>query len=123
MSVDGIYAFEIGGIFGWELMSTVVLEKGRYIGGGADFSTQGTYVTDGKKVKIKLEVTQYNEHGIVWGEKRKHFSSVITAKCKGKTIEGNVRLKGAQSTTVQYPVRLLRVANLPPFPKKARSKK
>ncbi len=120
MSLDGIWSLEIGGKFGWELISTVILEKGRYLGGGAVFFSQGTYVTDGDKVKIKLEVTQYNEHGIVWGEKRKHFSSVIKAKCKRKKIEGNILLKGAKSPTVKHPIRLLRVADLPPFPKKVK---
>ncbi|NOQ46390.1 MAG: hypothetical protein GQ559_06930 [Desulfobulbaceae bacterium] len=122
MSLNGIWVLEIGAIFGWERMSTVILEKGRYLGGGAIFSSQGTYITDGDKVKIKLQVTQYDEHRIAWGKKRKQFTTVITAKRDGDKIEGKARLKGAGSTTVKYPVRFLRLADLPPFPKKFKKK-
>ena len=120
MSLDGIWVFELGGLYGWERMSTVILEKGRYLGGGAIFTSQGTYVTDGAKVKIKLQITHYDKHRIAWGKKRKHFTTVITAKCDGDTIKGKARLKGSASTPVEYPVRYLRLADLPPFPKKTK---
>ena len=31
MSLDGIWVFEVAGIYGWERVSTVFLEKGRYL--------------------------------------------------------------------------------------------
>ena len=61
MSLDGIWAFEIAGIYGWERVSTVYLEKGRYLGGGAFIYSKGSYVTKGKKIKINLQVTQHGE--------------------------------------------------------------
>ena len=70
MSIDGIWVCEVAGIFGWERVSTVYLEKGRYLGGGADIFSHGTYVTDGKRVKFKLSVTQHGNKISIFGEKR-----------------------------------------------------
>ncbi len=35
MSLNGVWSLEIAGIYGWERVSTVFLEDGRYLGGGA----------------------------------------------------------------------------------------
>ena len=118
MSLDGIWIFEVAGIHGWERVSTVFLEKGRYLGGGALMFSQGNYVTDGKKIKFKLQVTQHGKAVAVFGEKRKQFHTELTAKRKGNKIEGKVRLKGARSTAAEYPFRLLRLADIPALPKK-----
>jgi hypothetical protein len=37
MSLNGVWVLEVAGAFGWERVSTVFLEKGRYLGGGAIF--------------------------------------------------------------------------------------
>ena len=74
MSLDGIWVFEIAGIYGWERISTAFLEKGRYLGGGAIMFSRGTYVLDGKQIKFMLDVTQHGDKRTVFGEKRKHFS-------------------------------------------------
>lgn len=117
MSLDGIWVFEVAGIYGWERVSTVFLEKGRYLGGGAVIFSQGTYVVDGNKIKIELKVTQHGEKQAIFGEKRKHFSTEATAKRDGDKIEGKVRLKGGKSSAAEYPFRLLRLADLPACPK------
>jgi len=113
MSIDGIWVFEVAGIFGWERVSTVYLEKGRYLGGGADIFSHGTYVTDGKRVKFKLNVTQHGNKISIFGEKHKHFSTVMKAKRSGNTIEGKVHLVGAHSSAAVYPFRLIRKADMP----------
>ena len=118
MSLDGVWVFEVAGIHGWERVSTAFLEKGRYLGGGAMMFSQGNYVIDGKKVKIKLQVTQHGKAIAVFGEKRKRFHTEMIAKLKGNKIEGKVRLKGARSTAAEYPFRLLRLADIPAVPKK-----
>ena len=117
MSLDGIWSMEVGGIYGWERLSTVFFEKGRYLGGGPVMFSQGTYVIDGKKVKIENKVTQHGEKRIVYGEKRKQFSLVITAKRDGNKITGKAHRKGDKSTALKYPVRFIRLADLPAFPK------
>ena len=117
MAFDGIWAFEIAGIYGWERVSTVYLEKGRYLGGGAFMYSKGTYVTDGKKIKINLKVTQHGEIRAVFGEKRERFETEMTAKRDGNRIQGKARLIGAKSTVAQYPFRLLKLDDIPGFPK------
>jgi hypothetical protein len=47
MSLDGVWVLEVAGVYGWERVSSVFLEKGRYLGGGAFFLSQGSYVGKG----------------------------------------------------------------------------
>lgn len=118
MSLDGIWVLEVAGLYGWERVSTVFLEKGRYLGGGAIFFSQGTYASKGKKIKFKLDVTQHGEEQIIFGEKRKHFSTVMTAKLKGDMIKGRAHRKGAHSSVANYQFRLIRLADVPRISKK-----
>lgn len=118
MKLDGIWVFEISGIYGWERISTVFLEKGRYLGGGSIMYSHGTYVADGKKIKFVLDVTQHGEKRIVFGEKRKHFTSIMSGKLDGDSIEGEAHLKGDKSTAARYHFRLLRLADIPALPKR-----
>ena len=117
MLLDGIWVFEVAGIYGWERISTVFMEKGRYLSGSASMFSQGTYVSNGNKVKIKLQVTQHGKKRAIFGEQRKQFSIVMTAKHDGKKIQGRVSLKGAKSTATEYPFRLLRQTDIPALPK------
>ena len=117
MSLDGIWVFEVSGIYGWERISTVFLEKGRYLGGGAMMFSQGNYTVDGKHIQIELDVTQHGEKQTIFGEKRKFFSTIMNGKLKGKTITGSAHLKGGHSTIAKYRFRLLRLADLQKLPK------
>lgn len=71
MSLDGVWVFEISNIYGWERISTVFLEKGRYLGGGTILFSQGNYVIKDKQITFKLDVTQHAQKQTVFGEKRK----------------------------------------------------
>lgn len=117
MSLEGIWSVEIGGIYGWERMGTAFFEKGRYLSGGPVMFSQGTYVVDGKKVKIKIKLTQHGEKRIAYGKKRKQFSVVITAKRDGNKINGEAHRKGEESPAFKYPVRFSKLADIPAFPK------
>ncbi len=117
MSVDGVWVFEISGAYGWERLSTVFLEKGRYVCGGASLFSRGTYKIKGKNITMKLKVIQHGEKLTVFGGKLKSFSTVMKAKRHGDAIEGEISLKGAHSTTVKPKFRLLRIADIPDFPK------
>ena len=117
MSLDGIWVFEISGIYGWERISTVFLEKGRYLGGGAILYSRGTYALDGKKIKCILDVTQHDGKRTIFGEKRKHFSTIMSGKLDGDTIHGQAHLKGGRSTVAKYHFRLIRLADIPELPK------
>ena len=119
MSLDGIWIFEVVGVYGWERVSTAFMEKGRFLSGSASAFSYGTYVADGNKVKIKLQVTQHGKKRTIFGEKHRRFSIVMKAKCDGDKIEGKASLKGAKSTATHYSFRLLRKLDLPAFPQEA----
>ena len=117
MLVDGVWIFEVSGAYGWERLSTVFLEKGRYVGGGASIYSRGTYKIKGKNIKIKLKVIQHGKTLAIFGKKLKSFSSVMKAKRHGDMFEGEISLKGAHSTVVKPKFRLIRLADIPNFPK------
>lgn len=119
MSLDGIWVLEIAGVFGWERVSTVFLEKGRYLGGGSIFFTQGRYSTKKNKVEFNLQVTRHNskDKTVVYGEVRKQFDTKVKAEIKQDKIVGTMRLVGAKSTAAKYHVRFLRKSDLPKTPK------
>ncbi len=116
MSLDGIWAFEVAGVYGWERVSTAFMEKGRYLSGGTSVFSYGTYVSDGNKLKIKLHVTQHGKKRTIFGEKHRRFSIVMKAIRDGNKIEGKISLKGAKSNATQYSFRLIRKMDLPAFP-------
>lgn len=117
MSLDGAWSLEIYGVYGWERMSTVFFEKGRYLSGGPVMFGQGNYAVDGKKLKIKIKITQHGKKRVAYGEKRKYFSVVITAKRKGNIIIGEAHRTGDKSHAFKYPVRFSKLAEMPDFPK------
>ncbi len=118
MSIDGIWVFEVAGAFGWDRISTVFLEKGRYLGGGSAIYSTGNYTIKGKKVTMRIDVTQHGKKIAMYGEKHHHFSTLISAKIKkkGKRIDGTVSLEGARSTAARYHVRWLKQEKIPGFP-------
>jgi len=120
MSVDGVWVLEVAGVYGWERVSTVFLEKGRYLGGGPVFFTQGSYVTDGNKIKFSLNITRHGAAQTVFGEKRERFSTEVNAKIKKRMIKGHAKLKGAHSSVAKQSIRLLRRADLTAIPKKSK---
>ena len=119
MSIDGIWVLEVAGVFGWERLSTIFLEKGRYLGGGSAFFTQGDYVVKKNKVRFNLQITKHNskDKTVIYGERHKQFSTQMKAKIKKDKIVGVMHLVGAKSTAEKYHVRLLKKADLPKIPK------
>ena len=112
MSLNGVWVLEVASAYGWERVSTVFLEKGRYLGGGEKFFSQGSYVKKGDEVKISLQVTRHGNAKTVFGEKSKFFSAVIKANVGKNEITGHVQLKDAHSSVAKYPVRFLRQTDL-----------
>ena len=123
MSLNGIWVVEVCDIYGWERISTAFLEKGRYLGGGALLYSRGRYALDGKKIKFKLDVTQHGGGRTVFGEKRKHFSTIMNGKLDGDTIRGQIHLKGGHSTVSKYDFRMTRLADIPKLPKRNKKSK
>ena len=116
MSLNGVWSLEIAGMYGWERVSTVFLEDGRYLGGGATHFSQGRYTVNRKKIKIKIHMIQHGlQKRTVFGEKRSDLYTEITAKREGNTIQGKARLKDAKSAAPKYTIRLVRQTDLIPI--------
>lgn len=112
MSLNGVWVLEVAGAYGWERVSTAFLEKGRYLGGGSTFYSQGNYKTNGKKIKISISITRHGTAKTVFGEKRKQFTVTVKAKQSKNMIKGYAELAGSHSSIAKYPVRLLRQADI-----------
>lgn len=116
MALDGIWVFKVAGIYEWERVSTVFMEKGRYLGGSSESHAVGTYRVDGKKVNATIKITQHGKIRSVFGEKKKRFSVVFSGKRKKDQIIGTVSLKEGKSTDTTYLVRLLKQEDIPALP-------
>ncbi len=112
MSLNGVWALEVAGVYGWERVSTVYLENGRYLGGNANFFSQGSFTTKGKNVNMSLDVTRHGAKVIVFGEKQKQFSIEFVGKKKKHLIKGYINLKGAHSSIARYPSQFIRLADI-----------
>lgn len=116
MTLDGVWAAEIMGLFGWDRTGISFFDKGNILGGGAQFFHHGNYVTEGDdKVKIKLHMENHGKNVSIFGEKRTEFSVVIKATYQEDEIKGHATLVGARSDDVRYSCRLLRIGDLPTF--------
>ena len=114
MPFDGVWTSELPGIYDWTRISTLFLEKGRYLGGGANHFEIGSYKADGDNIVINLQVTQFGEVRTLFGARRKHIDIVITGKREGNLILGTLQLKDA-TDDFGYQVRLVRRQDIPPF--------
>ncbi len=117
MTLDGVWATEIMGLYGWDRTGISFFDKGNILGGGSKFFHHGNYVTEGDgKVSIKLHLKSHGETVGIFGEKRTEFSAIIKATYHGDEIKGRAALVGARSDDVTYSCRLLRIGDLPTFP-------
>jgi len=112
MSLSGVWVLEVASVYGWERVSSAFLEKGRYLGGNANFYSQGRYKTKGKNVAISLNITRHSGNATVFGEKQEQFSVEFSGKKKKNTIKGTISLKGAHSSIARYPTRFIRLADI-----------
>ena len=112
MSLNGVWVLEVASVYGWERVSTGFWEKGRYLGGNANFFSQGSYKSKGKSVALSLNITRHSGNITVFGEKQEQFAIEFSGKKKKNTIKGTTRLKGAHSSVVSYPTRFIRLADI-----------
>ena len=117
MILDGVWATEIMGLFGWDRTGISFLDKGNILGGSAEFFHHGNYVTEhDNKVKIRLHIMNHGDKVSIYGEKRSEFSVIIKATYQEDEIKGHATLVGARSDDVRYSCRLLKIGDLPKFP-------
>ena len=113
MSLNGVWVLEVASVYGWERISTAFLENGRYLGGNANFFSQGSYSSKGKNVDISLNITRHSGNLTVFGEKQEQFSVEFSGKKKkNNMIKGHIRLKNAHSSVASYPTRFVRLADI-----------
>ena len=89
MSINGIWGTDICGAYGWEAISTVFMENGRYIGGGRNHYSCGHYKeeADGSFV-FKVEYNQFGKKRALFGHRSDKLSLVIKAHRDGDEILG-----------------------------------
>jgi len=89
MSINGIWGTDICGAYGWEPISTVFLENGRFIGGGRNHYSCGHYKekADGSVV-FKIIYNQFGQKRPLFGQKSDKLSLVIKARRDGDVILG-----------------------------------
>ena len=82
MTIDGIWKLEISSLHGWERLSTVFLENGRYLSASADHYSVGKYEVDGKKFTAETSATQHGNIRTIFGSKQEKLDTVLKGKIK-----------------------------------------
>ncbi len=110
MSLNGIWKFEILGVYDWEPVSTAFMQDGRYWAGSADHYTVGSYeVVDGG-ISAEVTAVMHGRATTLFGK----TSSRFQMRFKGEASNGEI--KGTASDAegkfvVQF--RATRLADLP----------
>ena len=111
MIIDGIWKLEIGSLHGWERLSTVFLENGRYLSASADHYSVGKYELDGKKFSAETSATQHGNIRTIFGSKQEKLDTVLKGKIKKDgSIVGTISPKGGKAPDTQ--MRLNRLGDL-----------
>ena len=79
MSFEGIWKVEMLGPYGWEAVSTAILENGRFFGASADHYSVGRYEEDGDTIKVFIKLTQHGRSRTIFAAPRE----VIDARLEG----------------------------------------
>lgn len=88
MIVDGIWKIEMMGLYDWEPVSTAFLEKGKYLAGGNDHYTTGSYEVDGKEFRAKTTVIVHGQLRTFLGKKAKKRNVLLNGKLSKDKIQG-----------------------------------
>ena len=79
MSFDGVWKVEMHGPYGWEAVSTAILENGRFFGASAEHYSIGRYEEDGNAIKVFTRLTQLGRSRTIFGV----GSEVIDVRMEG----------------------------------------
>ena len=88
MDLDGIWKIEMLGIYDWETTATAFLENGRYLSGGGNHYSTGTYQLDGDRVIAEVTITNHDTTQVLFGKKSKIYKVRFQGKLEGNIIEG-----------------------------------
>ena len=87
ISVEGIWKVELGGPYGWDVLSTAFLEGGKYRAASKEHFTIGTYEVDGDDIRIRAKVVQHGGNRSLFGTRGAAQLS-FEGKTDGDRIEG-----------------------------------
>ena len=110
MSLNGIWKFEILGVYEWEALTTAFLHDGRYWGGSADHYTVGSYELDGKKVIADVTMVMHGKSRTLFGKEADRHDMQFEGEVSNDTIKG-IATDGHSVFLVRY--RATKLADLP----------
>lgn len=94
-NVDGIYAVEILGPYGWEQFSTAFINDGKFRSASAEHFTSGTYAIDGEAFEMVGNLTQHVDTRTLFGQSDiKGLPIEFRGKVEAGVIDGEARVIG-----------------------------
>ena len=91
MTLDGIWAVEIYGVYGWESSGVLIFEGERILGGGNNHFSVGTCKTSTEgEIHFSLFVKYHGRIRTLFGESREKFSVNFEGKFVDPIIEGTL---------------------------------
>ena len=115
MALDGIWAVEIYGLYGWESTGILIIEGKRALGGGNNHVSIGTCeLTADGQVKFTLSVQYHGRVRTLFGESRENFSVAFAGKENNLMIEGTLMRPDRPEMAITC--RLSKFAGVPAIP-------
>lgn len=108
MSCEGIWSVDLKGPYGWEKISTALMENGKYFGASTNHYSVGYYKEEGDKLEMSLTIRQYANLRTILGVKSADPLQV-TYQCKAtkNKITGTGTAKGIKKYKIQ--IRLTKI--------------
>ena len=86
MSVEGAWRIEQASVEGWRPVGTAFFENGRYLRGGNNAYTIGTYELDGNQISITATTTRFGSGPPVYGTKSGQIEITLTGEIEDDEI-------------------------------------
>ena len=86
MSCEGIWKIEMLGPYGWETVSTAILDNGRFFAASAEHYSIGHYEEDSDTIKVFTRVTQHGKSRAIFGGERKEFDVRMEGAVKSESV-------------------------------------
>jgi hypothetical protein len=91
MNIEGVWKLEMMGLNGWEQLSTVFMEDGRYLSASANHYSIGSYQVDGDVFEADTSVIQHGDVRTLFGSKKKRLDvSLKGTKNKDGSVIGTI---------------------------------
>ena len=115
MNINGIWSYELGGVYGWEPIGTLYFKEGEIRGGGRNHYATGKYKAKGKGVVLHIEINQFGEKRALFGQKSDQVHIDIKARGDSDLLTGDASLQKPQTNKAHYSlcIRFKRRAYLP----------